>query len=154
MVTTLLLGVLVPVLRASESKATEVREQIGLQVFLYRDATKAEIEALDQELAGIPHVTAVEYCSPACAKRELADELRGDLEGSIQELNSNPLPPTFKLELDDPTTSRRSAPRSRRRTRPASRPRSAPRSIRPSARIARTRPRSARSPARSRSSSW
>jgi cell division transport system permease protein len=100
-VTTLLLGVLVPVLRASESKATEVREQIGLQVFLYRDATRAEIEALDEELAGIPHVTAVEYCSPACAKRELAAELRGDLEGSIKELNSNPLPPTFKLELDD-----------------------------------------------------
>jgi cell division transport system permease protein len=100
-VTTLLLGVLVPVLRASESKATEVREQIGLQVFLYRDATKAEIEALDRELAAIPHVAAVEYCSPACAKQELAAELRGDLEGSIQELNSNPLPPTFKLELDD-----------------------------------------------------
>ena len=50
-VTTLLLGVLVPVLRASESKASEVRDQIGLQVFLYRDATRAEIEALDQELA-------------------------------------------------------------------------------------------------------
>ena len=101
-VTTLLLGVLVPVLRASESKASEVRDQIGLQVFLYRDATRAEIEALDQELAAIPHVTAVEYCAPACAKRELAAELRGDLEGSIEELNSNPLPPTFKLELDDP----------------------------------------------------
>ena len=86
MVTTLLLGVLVPVLRASESKATEVREQIGLQVFLYRDVTKAEIEALDKELAAILHVAAVEY-SLACAKQELADELRGDLEGSIQELN-------------------------------------------------------------------
>ena len=101
-VTTLLLGVLVPVLRASESKASEVRDQIGLQVFLYRDATTAEIEALRKELAAIPHVAGVEYCSPTCAKNELAAELRGDLEGSISELNSNPLPPTYKLALDDP----------------------------------------------------
>ena len=101
-VTTLLLGVLVPVLRASESKANEVRDQIGLQVFLYRDATKAEIEALGRKLEAVPHVTGAEYCDPACAKRELAAELKGDLEGSIEELNSNPLPPTYKLSLDDP----------------------------------------------------
>ncbi len=101
-VTTLLLGVLVPVLRASESKASEVRDQIGLEVFLYRDATKAEITALEEKLAAVPHVTGVEYCSPACAKKELTSELKGDLAGSIEELNSNPLPPAYKLELDDP----------------------------------------------------
>ena len=39
-ITTLLLGVLVPVLHASESKASEVRDQIGLRVFLYRDASQ------------------------------------------------------------------------------------------------------------------
>ena len=101
-VTTMLLGVLVPVLRASESKATEVRDQIGLQVFLYRDATQAERDALQKKLELVPHVDAVTYCSPSCAKKELQAELKGDLEGSIAELNSNPLPPTFKLELDDP----------------------------------------------------
>ncbi len=101
-VTTLLLGVLVPVLRASESKATEVRDQIGLEVFLYRDATKGEIEALERKLNGVPHVNGVQFCSPTCAKRQLAGELKGDLEGSIKELNSNPLPPAFDLSLDDP----------------------------------------------------
>jgi cell division transport system permease protein len=101
-VTTMLLGVLIPVLRASESKATEVRDQIGLQVFLYRDATQAERDALRDKLEVVPHVDSVAYCSPACAKKELQSELKGDLEGSIAELNSNPLPPTYKLELDDP----------------------------------------------------
>ena len=101
-VTTLLLGVLVPVLRASESKANEVREQIGLRVFLYRDSTKAEIEALQEKLTALPHVTDAEYCSPACAKKQLAGELSGDLSGSIGELNSNPLPPSYKISLDDP----------------------------------------------------
>jgi cell division transport system permease protein len=100
-VTTLLLGVLVPVLRASESKASEVRDQIGLQVFLYTDSTRAEIDTLQEKLNNLPHVTAATYCSPACAKNELASELSGDLEGSIKELNSNPLPPSYKLELDD-----------------------------------------------------
>ncbi len=101
-VTTLLLGVLVPVLRASESKASEVRDQIGLQVFLYTDATRAEIESLQDKLLGLPHVAGAEYCSPACAKEELAGELSGDLEGSIGELNQNPLPPSYKISLDDP----------------------------------------------------
>ena len=101
-VTTLLLGVLVPVLRASESKANEVRDQIGLEVFLYRDATRAEIEALGEKLAAVPHVTEAEYCSPVCAKEQLASELKGDLAGSIEELNQNPLPPKYGLSLDDP----------------------------------------------------
>ncbi len=101
-VTTLLLGVLVPVLRASESKASEVRDQIGLEVFLYRDASRAEIAALEEKLAVLPHVTAATFCSPECAKKELAGELKGDLAGSIEELNSNPLPPSFDLTLDDP----------------------------------------------------
>ncbi len=101
-VTTLLLGVLVPVLKASESKASEVRDQIGLEVFLYRDASGAEIEALEKKLAVVPHVTAAAFCSPECAKKQLTGELKGDLEGSILELNSNPLPPSFDLTLDDP----------------------------------------------------
>jgi cell division transport system permease protein len=103
-VTTLLLGVLVPVLRASESKASEVREQIGLKVFLYNDASRAEIDSLQAKLEGIPHVDGVTFCSPECAKTELAGELRGDLRGSIKELNSNPLPPSFDLGLDDPNS--------------------------------------------------
>ena len=99
-ITTLLLGVLIPVLRASESKASDVEEQIGLEVFLYRDATESEIEALQKKLVVLPHVTSVEYVSPAQAKEELAGELSGDLAGSIDELNSNPLPPSFDLTLD------------------------------------------------------
>jgi cell division transport system permease protein len=100
-ITTLLLGVLVPVLHASESKASEVRDQIGLRVFLYRDASQAQLDELERKLNAVPHVNGVEYCSPACAKQDLKSRLKGDLEGSIAELNSNPLPPSFNLSLDD-----------------------------------------------------
>jgi cell division transport system permease protein len=101
-ITTLLLGVLVPVLRASDEKASEVRDQIGLKVFLYRDSTPTQREDLERKLNGLPHVTEATYCSPICAKKDLQSRLHGDLEGSIDELNSNPLPPSYDLTLDDP----------------------------------------------------
>src|SRR6188508_819054 len=69
-ITTLLLGVLVPVLRASDEKASEVRDQIGLKIFLYRDSTPAQREELEKKLGGLPHVTDATYCSPDCAKKD------------------------------------------------------------------------------------
>jgi cell division transport system permease protein len=101
-ITTLLLGVLVPVLRASDSKAQDVRSQIDLRIFLYDDASTAEVDALEQKLAGIPHVTGVEFCSKECAVKDLQGRIEGDLESSIKELNSNPLPRSFNLDLDSP----------------------------------------------------
>jgi cell division transport system permease protein len=101
-VTTLLLGVLVPVLKASEDKAQDVRDQIGLNVYLYDDATQAETDALEKELAAIPHVTGVDYISKSEAVNILQGRVKGDLSDSIDELKSNPLPASFYLDLDDP----------------------------------------------------
>jgi cell division transport system permease protein len=101
-VTTLLLGVLVPVLRASESKNTEVREQIGLRVFLHQDAPKEEIASLEEEIKGIDHVTGVEFISKKEAVKILRGRVEGDLQQSLGELRSNPLPPSFDITLDDP----------------------------------------------------
>jgi cell division transport system permease protein len=101
-ITTLLLGVLVPVLHASSAKTNEVRDQIGLRVFLYRDASQVQRDQLEKRLNALPHVTGAEYCSPECAKKELQSRLHGDLESGIKELNSNPLPPSFNISLDDP----------------------------------------------------
>jgi cell division transport system permease protein len=101
-ITTLLIGVLIPVLRASESKAQDVRDQIDLRVFLYDDAGAGDIASLEKRLAAIPHVTGVEFCSKQCAVEDLESRVEGDLRGSISELNSNPLPPSYNLDLDDP----------------------------------------------------
>ena len=101
-ITTLLLGVLVPVLRASESKAQDVREQIDLRVYLYDDATGAQRDALEGRLAGIPHVDGVTFCSKQCAVETLESRVGGELREGISELNRNPLPPSFDLDLDDP----------------------------------------------------
>ena len=101
-VTTLLLGVLVPVFQASEDKTQDVRDQIGLNVFLFPDATGAEIDVLEQELAAIPHVESVDFVSKAEAVDILAGRVKGELSDSISELNSNPLPASFAIDIDDP----------------------------------------------------
>jgi cell division transport system permease protein len=100
-VTTLLLGVLVPVLQASESKNTEVREQIGLRVFLFQDASKQEIAQLQGKIEGIDHVTGVDFISKKEAVKILRGRVEGDLQKSLGELRSNPLPPSFDITLDD-----------------------------------------------------
>src|SRR5919108_3448042 len=85
-ITTVLLGVLVPVLRASESKTQDVREQIGVNVYLYDDASKAELASLERRLNETQHVTAVDFCSKTCAKKALIERLGDD--SAFRELNS------------------------------------------------------------------
>ena len=102
-VTTLLLGVLIPVLKASGDKTQDVRDQIGLNVFLFNDATRAEIDTLGSELETTPHVEAVDYVSPNEAVEILAGRVEGELSDSLSELNSNPLPPSYAIDIDDPT---------------------------------------------------
>ena len=63
-ITTLLLGVLVPVLHASSAKTNEVRDQIGLRVFLYRDASQVQRDQLEKRLNALPHVTAPSTARP------------------------------------------------------------------------------------------
>src|SRR5918995_1962991 len=99
-VTVLLLGVLIPVLQTTQGKTEEVREQIQLKVFLYDDAAKQEIERLSGRISDVPHVTSAEFVS----KQEALEILRARLEDDdiIEELNSNPLPASFNVNLDDP----------------------------------------------------
>lgn len=101
-VTTLLLGVLVPVLKASEDKAQDVRDQIGLNIFLFNDATRDEIDQLGAELEVIPHVESANFVSRSEAIDILAGRVEGELSNSLSELNSNPLPPSYSLDIDDP----------------------------------------------------
>ncbi|MDX6637838.1 MAG: cell division transport system permease protein [Solirubrobacterales bacterium] len=101
-VTTLLLGVLVPVLHASASKTSDVRSQIELRTYLYDDASKGEITALQKKLKGLPHVTGVQYIGKAKALRILRGRVKGDLQKSISQLKDNPLPRSFNISIDDP----------------------------------------------------
>jgi cell division transport system permease protein len=99
-VTVLLIGVLVPVLDASGSKTDDVRDQLELKVFLFDDASNAEISSLQDKITGIPHVADVEYVSPAAALKILEDRLQD--KSLLDQLNTNPLPPAFNVKVDSP----------------------------------------------------
>ncbi|MGI9019416.1 MAG: cell division protein FtsX [Solirubrobacterales bacterium] len=101
-VTTLLLGVLIPVLRASEGTAQDVRSQIGLNVFLFNDISDAKVAKVRDQIAGIDHVTGAEFISKSEAVKILDERLEGGLKGSLGELRANPLPPSFDVSIDDP----------------------------------------------------
>jgi cell division transport system permease protein len=99
-VTVLLLGVLIPVLYSTGSKTEDVREQISLRVFLYDDATPNEIDKLERDIAGINHVVSTEFVDKAEALEILRERL--DDKNVVDELNSNPLPASINVNLDDP----------------------------------------------------
>ena len=99
-VTVLLLGVLIPVLYSTGSKTDDVREQISLRVFLYDDATRGEVQKLESEIGGINHVVSTEYVDKAEALEILRERLND--KNVVDELNSNPLPASLNVNLDDP----------------------------------------------------
>ncbi|MGZ5376434.1 MAG: cell division protein FtsX, partial [Solirubrobacterales bacterium] len=98
-VTVILLGVLIPILQTTKGKADEVRDQLQLKVFLYDDATPDETTNLQQQIQGISHVQSVDYID----KNEALQILQGRLQDKdiINELNSNPLPASFNVKVDD-----------------------------------------------------
>jgi cell division transport system permease protein len=100
--TTLLLGVFIPVIKASSTTTENVRSQLALRVFLYGDVGNAQIAAVKKRLAGLPHVSRVEYVSRKEALKVLGSEVgKGSLRQGLDQLKNNPLPPSFNVFPDD-----------------------------------------------------
>ena len=99
-VTVVLLGVLVPIVQTTQGKAQEVRDQLELNMFLFPDATPEETTDLQKKGEAIPHVASVEYVDQDAALKIMEERLHDD--HLIDELKTNPLPPSFKIKVDDP----------------------------------------------------
>jgi len=103
-VTMLLLGVLIPVLQATSGKTEEVRDQVGLNAYLYDDATPQETDELASQIAAIPNVAEVEYVSKDQALAILSDRFEAKDQSDLTEQlpgARNPLPASFKIKPDD-----------------------------------------------------
>src|SRR5437867_4450482 len=101
LITTLVLGVFIPVMRAATAKTNEVRNKIELEVFIHDDATKAETARLGAQIRAIPHVERTEYISKAAALQILRQRL-GAKSDIVNDLPGNPLPASYRIKLDDP----------------------------------------------------
>ena len=101
LITTLVLGVFIPVVRAATAKTNEVRNKIELEVFIHDDATTAEVDELGQKIRAIPHVEQIEFISKAKALSILRKRL-GKKSSIVNDLPGNPLPRSYRIKLDDP----------------------------------------------------
>ncbi|HEY1238639.1 MAG TPA: permease-like cell division protein FtsX [Solirubrobacterales bacterium] len=118
-VTVLVLGVLIPVLQSANGKTNEVRDQVGLRVFLSdvdaagqplptgsvgQQAPQAQIQELQSKLQAIPHVQSVAFVSKDQAKVLLSEQFKADHREDITAQlpgNRNPLPASFDVKPDD-----------------------------------------------------
>ena len=103
LITTLVLGVFIPVVRAATAKTNEVRNKIELEVYISDSASKAQVSGLGNMIRDIDHVQGIQYVSKAQALKILKPRL-GTKDDPITEglLNSNPLPASYRIHLDDP----------------------------------------------------
>jgi cell division transport system permease protein len=99
--TAILIGVLVPIFQTTQSKSAEVRDQLELRVFLFDDATRGEINALQSEIQAIPNVAEVDFLSKADALAEFRKDYGQENRDVLKELRGNPLPANFIVRPDD-----------------------------------------------------
>src|SRR6478672_5093919 len=117
-ITVLLLGVLIPVLQTTNGKTNQVRDQVGLRIFLNdvnstgapvtggggTQAPPDQIAALQSQLQGIPHVEKVDFVSKDQALGILSDRLKQENRQDITAQlpgSHNPLPASFNVTPDD-----------------------------------------------------
>jgi cell division transport system permease protein len=107
-ITVLLLGVLIPVLQTTNGKTNQVRDQVGLRIFLSdvngQQAPADQIDALKTKLQAIPHVKQVTFVDKNQALSILSERLkqenRGDITAQLPGAH-NPLPASFNVTPDD-----------------------------------------------------
>jgi cell division transport system permease protein len=100
-VTVVLLGILIPVLQATSNKTNDVRDQVGLRVFLYDDGTEQEVQTLQTKIEAIPHVKSVDYVDKEEALAKLEGFLEDDAATEALPEGRNPLPRSFEIQPDD-----------------------------------------------------
>jgi len=101
--TTLLLGVFIPVIKASSTTNENVRQQLALRVFLKANASKQQALAVKKKINAIPHVDHAQYISKGAGLKILRNEVgNGPLNQGLGQLKGNPLPPSINVYPDDP----------------------------------------------------
>jgi cell division transport system permease protein len=99
LVTVLVLGVFIPVVQATTGAANDVRGRVLVDVYLKKDATRADIARVQALLRDkVAHVGKVAFVSKAQA---YAQEKKRNPE-AYQLLGANPLPDTFRVTPDTP----------------------------------------------------
>lgn len=99
--TAILIGVLIPIFQTTQSKSSEVRDDLQVRVYLHDDATPAEAANLKSEIENLPNVETVTYLTKADALAEFKQDMGQEGRDVLEQLGSNPLPANFIVKPDD-----------------------------------------------------
>jgi len=98
LVTTLVLGVFIPVVQATNGAANDIRSRVLVDVDLNPNATNAEVARVKSELKSAPHVKSVQFVS----KQEGYEQERKLNPQAFALVGYNPLPDIFRLTPTNP----------------------------------------------------
>jgi cell division transport system permease protein len=101
--TTLLLGVFIPVIKASSTTTENVQSQLALYVYMFPDATTKQAKAAQKKIDKIPHVARTEFVSKEEGLKQLRSEIgKGAIGQGITQLQGeNPLPLAIVVHPDN-----------------------------------------------------
>jgi cell division transport system permease protein len=101
--TTLLLGVFIPVIKASSTTTQNVQSQLALYVYMFPDSTTKQAKAAQKEINKIPHVERTDFVSKQEGLKQLRTEIgKGPIGQGITQLHGkNPLPLAIVVHPDN-----------------------------------------------------
>ena len=101
--TTLLLGVFIPVIKASSTTTQNVQSQLALYVYMFPDATTKQAKAAQKKIDKIPHVERTDFVSKNEGLKQLRTEIgKGPIGQGITQLHGkNPLPLAVVVHPDN-----------------------------------------------------
>jgi cell division transport system permease protein len=101
--TTLLLGVFIPVIKASSTTTENVQKQLALYVYMYPDATKKQALAAQKKIDKIHHVKTTDLVTPKEGLKLLKNNIgQSEIGQGITQLQGkNPLPYSVVVHPDN-----------------------------------------------------
>ncbi len=102
LLTTLVLGVFIPIVQATTGTANEVRSRVVADVYVKDSATAAEQAELRRSLEATDGVKSVEFISKAEALDRAREKNPKAFREGAELLGANPLPASFRVTPEDP----------------------------------------------------
>src|SRR5215218_9153188 len=101
--TTLLLGVFIPVIKASKTTTENVQNQLALYVYTYQDTTKKQALTVQKKVDKVPGVKRTDFVTPKEGLKLLKENVgKSEIGQGITELQGkNPLPYAIVVHPDN-----------------------------------------------------
>ena len=102
LLTSLVLGVFIPIVQATTGTANEVRGRVAVDVYVSESATQKQTAELGRALERTANVRTVEFISKGEALARAERKNPGAFKEGARLLGTNPLPASFRVRPEDP----------------------------------------------------